>query len=271
MKRLFIFSFIILLFTALEVLASAPANSEKEAARQAKWKKLHTMGTKVMVQNTIDDVVNYKTGEVVSLYSKGDIKIRLEDGKVMVVRAGNIMRSLAAPVESAKVGDVEFKVGEKVYYPSPTIAFEIPEGKIDTIFENGKVVIDDGILQVKELKQLGKESKCSPQDESICVDDYVLADSYKYGNGFSFEGTVSKIYSNGVVIVKSGNWLHPISVNSVSKRIAATADDADNSGAVISTRAVKDSSGVPLKISPELEPRDATLFKDVDERNQDAR
>jgi hypothetical protein len=155
---------------------------------------------------------------------------------------------------------------QTVFYPSHSTTLGVPEGQVKYVFENKRVVVRDGVEQTFSLPEVGVELECSPEKATICRNTYVLGDGYRKGQRFDFEGPVEKVYSNGIVVVRSSAfWKFPIDVHSVTERVASTDQDIHNNGAVIMNRG----GGLELKRDPtanvtrELEPGDAPIADDA--------
>lgn len=230
----------------------APAVAEKKDPNQEVFQRLRA-GSFAIIQNSVEEW-NDQIVQVTDLFEDGSVRVRLSDGASAFIRKSNIATSLSPAISCVNSHGTDICVGEKVYYPYQAVTIGIPEGKVEGVFENGRVAVRDGLLRTYDAGQVGKRVKCSPQKENICVDKYVLGNGYRQNTPFTFEGPVERVYSHGVVVVRSSAfWRFPIDVSAVVERIATTENEV--TGAVISSREVADK--VPARVTPEVEPRDA--------------
>jgi len=242
--------------------ARKPAMQEKVDPNRAVFERLNP-GSYAIIQNSVEEW-NDKLVEVVDKFEDGSVRVKLvETGDKAFIRRSNLATSLSPSTKCKVSHKTEICVGDEVFYPNQAVTIGIPEGRLEHIFDNGKVVVRDGILRVYDAREVGKRVNCSPQKETICLNDYVLGNGYRGSTPFTFEGPVERAYSNGIVVVRSSAfWRFPIDVSAVVERIATTENEV--SGAVISSREVREK--VPAKITPELEPvetRSSDYFQDA--------
>jgi hypothetical protein len=229
-----------------------PAVAEQTDPNQDLCKRVKVGGFAI-IQNSVEEW-NDEVVQITDLFEDCSMRVKLKDGSRAFIRRANLATSLALATPCADSHGTQLCVGDEVYYPMQAVTIGIPEGKLEGVFENGRVVVRDGLARVFDAGQVGKRVKCSPQKESICVDDYVLGNGYRQNTPFAFEGPVERVYSHGVVVVRSSAfWRFPIDVSAVVKRVATTENEVP--GGVISSREVAEK--VPARITPEVEPRDA--------------
>lgn len=244
----------ILLFTLLvisiRVDASGvyePKKSKSSSASESIENKLQ-LNDIAMIQNSTSEW-NDEVVKVVEIYADGSRRVLRQNGEKVLVRKKNLAASLS-PRSRTGCGPshgTEICEGNSVFYPAHGTTLGIPEAKVKHVFENKRVVLTDGVDQPFSLNEIGVEVKCSPQKPSVCENTYVLGDGLRGGNRYTFEGPVEKVFSNGIVVVKSSAfWKFPIDVKAVNERVAATDSDIQNSGAVIMNR----SGGAELKRDP---------------------
>jgi hypothetical protein len=229
-----------------------PAFVEKVDPNQELFKRLKA-GSYAILQNSVEEW-NDLVVQVTDLFEDGSVRVLLPDGSRAFIRRSNLATSLSPAVNCKNSFSTDICVGDEVYYPNQAVTIGIPEGKVEGVFENGRVVIRDGLVRPYDITQVGKRVKCSPQKETVCVDDYVLGNGYRLNTPFTFEGPVERVYSHGIVVVRSSAfWRFPIDVSAVVERVATTENDV--TGSVISSRSVADK--LPARVTPEVEPRDA--------------
>jgi hypothetical protein len=230
--------------------------SEQSFAQAVANKKLFSAakpGDRFIVQNSVHELDD-EVVVVQDVFEDGSLRVKRGNGKRAFVRAQNLAATLSPEIDCGDSFGEKICRGDVVFYPVRSSSLEIPKAKVTYVFANGSVVVQDGAEFVFNLPQVGKLAKCSPQRESICVGDYVYAESFRKDEKFTFEGDVEEAYTNGVVLVKvNGRWRYPIDVTAVKERIA-TDNPIFNSGAVITTRTSRSKEAVP--VSPELEPND---------------
>lgn len=228
-----------------------PAYEAKQDPNLELCKRLKAGGFAI-IQNSVEEH-NDEVVRIVDMFEDCSVRVQRADGSKMFVRRSNLATTLSPAAPCKTVNGCETCVGDEVFYPNQAVTIGIPEGKVEGVFDNGRVVIRDGLVRAFDITQVGKRVKCSPQKETICVDDYVLGNGYRLNTPFSFEGPVERVYCHGIVVVRSSAfWRFPIDVSAVVERVATTENDV--SGGVISSRDVADK--VPARITPEVEPRD---------------
>lgn len=206
---------------------------EKKEANKAVFEQAKP-GDVFILQNSIQGW-NNEVVSVVDKFSDGTIRVKLENGSLAVIRGSNLAEMLSPEVSCGDSHGVQICKGDSVFYPVRTSSLLLPEGPVAKVFKNGTVVVKDGADFYLDLDQVGKSVNCSPQKESICTGDYVLADAYKDTEKFSFEGPVEKVYTNGIAIVKvDNNWRYPIQATALVKRVASL--DGASNPAVITSR-----------------------------------
>lgn len=208
----------------------------------------------MIIQNSTQELDD-EVVVVTDVFDDGSVRIKRQNGSTNFVNAKNLAATLSPEVGCGDSHGEQICKGDMIFYPVRTSSMEIPEAKAAFIFKNGSVVVRDGGEFVFELKQVGKARACSPQRESICVGDYVYAESFREDQKFPFEGPVEKIYTHGVVIVRvNDRWRYPIDVAAVKERIA-TDNPLLLDPAVITTRGSRGKE-LPYNVMPELEPLD---------------
>jgi hypothetical protein len=224
-------------------------------------------GSTLIIQNSLQGWEN-EVVKVVDLFEDGSVRVRLDNGRMVMVKARNLASTLSPEVECGDSHGTKICKTDEVFFPARSTSLELPEGPVKYVFANGAVVIRQGADFVFSLKDVGKSISCTPQRKAICVNDYVFADGYRQDRNFQFEGPVERAYTNGVVVVRSDRlWRFPIDVSAVKKRLAS--EDGVNMPAVITTRdtRVKEDIFYRSKTTEVIEPYDA----DEADRLQDAR
>ncbi len=235
----------------------APASSPASLAQQnrALLEELRP-GVKrkfAVLQNSFEDW-NDQVVEIIEELEDGSLRVQNENGERMFVRFENLARNLSPEVTCGESHDVEICVGQKVIYPAHSASLEIPQATVQKIFANGSVVVRDGLDFVFDLQQLGKEVECSPQKPSICREDHVVADGYRGGEKFSFEGPIMAAFTNGLVVVNSGVLRFPIDVSATRERVNA-AEGAITHPGIITSRGDANKLKLPnVGVTTEIEP-----------------
>ncbi len=220
----------------------APAYENKEFFENLNPGKL------VVLQNSLPEW-NDQIAVVTDKFEDGSVRVRLVDtGKLALIKAENLKSNLSTETDCAISHGFKICKNERVFFPLPSASLDIPEAKVIHVFTNGTVVVRDGGMDyLLDAKQIGKQVQCSPQKESLCVEDYVFAEGYKDNRRFSFEGPVDRIYSHGVALVRSMGLRFPIDVMALKKRIAG---GEDNRNPAIITEMPPEK---PLPVVPEVE------------------
>lgn len=176
-----------------------------------------------MIQNSLREY-NDKIARIEKKHKNGDMTIRLANGSRRLIRKQNIEYTLAVEASCLPSNGANICKGDSVYYPQAGIPLEIPEGKVEMIFENGKVLLLDGIKTFADISKLGKRVDCSPK-KNLCVNDAVTVENRL--RGYSFDGQIDRAYTNGIVVVKGSDlWKYPTDIKSVHKRVATTENNA---------------------------------------------
>jgi hypothetical protein len=238
-------------------LASVPSREEKGAENKALFERLKA-GDTVVIQHSFPGWED-QLAEITDKYEDGRVRIRLNDGKRAYVAPDKLASTLSPETDCGESHGVQICKGDEVYYPARSTSLKTPEAPVAHVFENGTVVVKDGADFVMDLKQVGKSVNCSPQKENVCVGDVVHAEGYKNDQPITFEGPVEKIYSHGVVLVRTdGLWRFPIDVTAVTKRIdtepKAEADTGGRGLASIPEAEYPELLPVEEKVIPEIEP-----------------
>lgn len=209
-------------------------------------------GDHFLVQNSLE---GWNDQEVTLVAKFEDsVRVRNKEGQKMKVEKVKMNRLLSPEVESGESHGVEIRKGDTVFYPSRSVSFELPEAKVVRIFRNNSVLVENGVQFLLDLKQLGKRTECSPVKENICVGKFVEADGYRLNEAFNFEGTVEQVYTNGVVIIRSGLSRFPIDARAVKERLSAL-DESDHNPAVITSQDSRGKEARPegVRVVPQIE------------------
>lgn len=234
--------------------ALASIDQDLKEANKAMFEKI-IVGENFIIQNSIegwqDEVVS-----VVDKFEDKSIRVKFQNGKTAFIKGYNLARTLSPEVSCGQSHGVEICKDDEVFHPIRSTSLQLPEGKVMKIFQNGTVVVRDGADFYLTLDQVGKPVTCSPQKESICEGDYVIADAYKDVEKFTLEGPVERIYTNGVAVVKMDNyWRFPIQSTALMKRISSL--KGEESPGVISSRefTIKKDQRDPFgAVTPEILP-----------------
>lgn len=239
---------------AMSLFLALPSHAS-EAPKRAPALQSHVYqpGEFAIIQNSLDDW-NDKVVMITDVFEDGSVRVRMDDGTRSLVRKTKLEISLSPALPCMGTDKAKICENDKVYYPSGEVTMGIPSGSVEHVFANGKVLLRDGLHRIANLKDIGKETSCSPQKETICEGDYVMANGLRQNRQFSFEGPVEKVYTNGIVIVRSDHlWRYPIHVNNVVKRVATT--NAEMPAGIISSRDVKEK--IPSeRVMPEIRTED---------------
>jgi hypothetical protein len=232
------------------MMAEEPETAEKmvdpEAkANEAQFSKL-PVGARAFTQNSYGKWEG-QVVEVVQHLDDHSVRVKYKTGESPMVSFKNLRKNLSAPKTCGISHDAKICKGDHVLYPFPTASLMVPEAEVVEIFESDHALLLDGDEFVTELSKLGKSVDCSPQKPSICVKDPVVAEGYRAGEKYSFEGMVEKAYTNGVVLVRSGTSLLQFDALSVKKVIDS---DPANPAVVSSKTAPKEA---PVS-APDLPP-----------------
>lgn len=206
-----------------------PAPTNEEVFRTLK------PGARALTRNSYgswdDEVVT-----VVEIFDDNSVRVKFKDGRTPIVKFKNFSKNLSPVKQCGHSHGIEICKGDMVLYPLSSASLMIPEAKVEEVFANNRALLQDGVDFKLDLEQVGKSVPCSPQKESICVGDPVLAEGYKDGSRYTFEGKIEKAYSHGPVMVRvSPTLLIPIDVGAVKERVAGI---EVNDPSVISDRAV---------------------------------
>jgi hypothetical protein len=120
-------------------------------------------------------------------------------------------------------------------------------------FENCTAVVRDGLEYIYDVSQLGKETECSPQKESVCTGKIVYAEGYRNGQRYDFEGPVSKVYTNGIVLLQTGLWMLPIDATALKVQTESILTDLQQLEASV-VAGGEERRSLPVKTMRELEP-----------------
>ncbi|MCO5143314.1 MAG: hypothetical protein M9962_09520 [Oligoflexia bacterium] len=229
-------------FLTAEELRIQSENEELKRALQP--------GDYAIIQNSVDGWQN----QIVRIKSIYDtlVVVEKEDGNEAHIKYKNLSLSISPEVACVKSHGIDIcKNEENVHYPLPTVSLGYPKGKVVRAFKNGAVVIRDGGDFVFDAEQIGIAVKCSPEREDICEGDYVMAEGFRGAEKFTFKGPIEKVFSNGMVYVKSDVFsILPINVSSVSKRLATL--DENNDPSILTE--INTDAKMPFRVNPEIEP-----------------
>jgi hypothetical protein len=213
------------------------------------------VGATAMIQNSFGKW-NNQVVRVIAIYEDKSIRIKLPDGSSPIVRFDNLKKNLSPVADCGVSLGTTICRGDKVLYGLASASVMIPEAEVMKVFKNNHAIVRDGTDFELELNTVGKETNCSPQKPSICVDSDVLAEGYNDGSRYVLEGKIQKAYSHGVVLVRvSPTMLIPIDAMAVKKRIAAEAVIDDP--AVLSNHDMHNKPS--YTVLPELEPLNPNL------------
>ncbi len=206
---------------------------EIEAENKALFEKLKPSSV-VIIKNSLHEYEDH-VAKIVDKFEDGSVRLLLPSGKKAIVKSKNLSFTLSPEVDCGKSFEANICKGDKVFYPSVSTSLHIPEAPVKHVFENGAVVVQDGAaIFVLDLQQVGKATQCSPQKESLCKGDYVLAEGYRNNERFDFEGVVEETYTHGIGLVRSqGLWLFPIDVDALKERTET--ESAENNPDVITS------------------------------------
>ncbi len=252
----------------LESKGRMPASEDnKRAKKNEELSELDAklkIGTFAIIQNSIEDW-NNKLVRVTARYEDGSRQIQLEKGEFARVKRENLNTLSPETTKCCQSSGTDICPGDSVYHPLPTTSLGVPEGKVNRIFENCTVIVRDGLEYIYDASQLGKGVKCSPQKESVCVGKVVYSEGFRNGQRFDFEGPVTQVYTNGVVLVRTGVWLLPIDASSVKVRTESLAEIPEQPETAVITG--RDGQGrIPVPTYPELEPANPGAAEKVDDR-----
>ena len=220
-------SYIITLF-----LLSLSAHGQTSPAKASNVDRpTYHAGQFAIIQNSTDSWTD-QVVQISDVFEDGSVRVRLSDGTKAFIRSDTILKTLAPDITCVDSHGTKICNGDKVYYPLHAASVAVPEAKVEHLFSNGKVEVLAGLHHVFNMDEIGKETACSPQKITICKGDYVVANGYKESRPFTFEGTVDKAYSNGIVLVASSYfWRLPVNVSGVIKRTET--NDSQTTGAII--------------------------------------
>lgn len=229
--------------------------TEQETERKELDEKLK-VGSYAIIRNSTGDW-NDEVVRITARYEDGGRKVELTDGRTGLIRFENLNTLSPETNKCCKSHGVNICPNEKVYHPLPTTSIGTPLGTVRRMFENCSLVVRDGLDFIYDVRQVGKPVDCSPQKESVCVGKTVFVEAYRNGKRFAFEGPVDQVFTNGVVIIRSGLWQMPVDATTVRVQTETlySLPDEKRDGAVVTSRDGQRKIFVPTR--EEIEPFDA--------------
>ena len=216
------------------------------------------IGARAMVQNSYGKWEE-EAVTVVGHVEDRSVRVQLRDGSTPIVPFARLARTLSPVKDCGYSHEEKICKGDTVLYPLPSATIGIPEVKVLEIFENNLVLLRDGEEFVVAIEELGKAVGCSPQKTNICEKANVVAEGYRNGEKYTFDGVVEKTYTHGLVLIRSGHSLMQVNASSVRTQVVG----GEGSGrSLASVPAAAPEKGFE-EFLPLPEPKPTIKFEDV--------